>query len=171
MAYVLGFSKDVTGHIYSMRDWKWEMVRDGGKTPSASCFNTGSSKTADRAKPLIDICPDLPAFLSGVVRGETALLRGLSPRGPVRKLGVPNSEEHPDLPKSKTNWKSNWFGTIDVWIFLGREWQPTKIFYPTTETVLELQQKRDSSLSELFWVCQPCDDEESRIMMRKINAQ
>ena len=38
MAYALGFPKDVTDNIYSMRDWRWEMVRDGGKTPSAKCF-------------------------------------------------------------------------------------------------------------------------------------
>ncbi len=38
MAYALGFPKDVTDRIYSMRDWRWEMVRDGGKTPSARCF-------------------------------------------------------------------------------------------------------------------------------------
>ena len=40
MAYALGFPKDVTDRIYSMRDFRWEMVRDGGKTPSARCFNT-----------------------------------------------------------------------------------------------------------------------------------
>ncbi len=39
MAYALGFPKDVTDNIYSMRDWCWEMVRDGGKTPSAKCFD------------------------------------------------------------------------------------------------------------------------------------
>ena len=39
MAYALGFPKDVTDLITSMRDWRWEMVRDGGKAPSARCFN------------------------------------------------------------------------------------------------------------------------------------
>jgi hypothetical protein len=39
MAYVFGFPKDVTDLISGMRDWRWEMVRDGGKTPSASCMN------------------------------------------------------------------------------------------------------------------------------------
>ena len=39
MAYALGFPKDVTNAIMGMRDWRWEMVRDGGKTPSASCVN------------------------------------------------------------------------------------------------------------------------------------
>ena len=39
MAYVFGFPKDVTDLISGMRDWRWEMVRDGGKTPSASCIN------------------------------------------------------------------------------------------------------------------------------------
>jgi hypothetical protein len=39
MAFALGFPKDVTDRIYSMRDWRWEMVREGGKTPSRSCFD------------------------------------------------------------------------------------------------------------------------------------
>ena len=39
MAYALGFPKDVTNLLMGMRNWRWEMVRDGGKTPSASCFN------------------------------------------------------------------------------------------------------------------------------------
>ena len=38
MAYALGFPKDVTDAIMGMRDWHWEMVRGGGKTPSASCL-------------------------------------------------------------------------------------------------------------------------------------
>jgi len=42
MAYAFGFPRDVTDAIYSMRDWRWEMVRDGGKTPSARCFTTKS---------------------------------------------------------------------------------------------------------------------------------
>ena len=41
MAYALGFTKDVTDLISDMRDWRWEMVRDGGKTPSAGCFSPG----------------------------------------------------------------------------------------------------------------------------------
>ena len=39
MAYAFGFPKDVTDRISEMRDWRWEMVRSGGKTPSASCLN------------------------------------------------------------------------------------------------------------------------------------
>jgi len=42
MAYALGFPKDVTDCIMGMRDFRWEMVRDGGKTPSASCLNRPS---------------------------------------------------------------------------------------------------------------------------------
>ena len=39
MAFAFGFPEDVTDLIYSMRDWRWEKVRDGGKTPSARCFD------------------------------------------------------------------------------------------------------------------------------------
>ena len=44
MAYVFGFPPDVTALIYSMRDWRWEMVRQFGKAPSALCFNTSQSR-------------------------------------------------------------------------------------------------------------------------------
>ena len=39
MAYALGFPKDVTDCIMGMRDFRWEMVRGGGKTPSRQCFD------------------------------------------------------------------------------------------------------------------------------------
>ena len=39
MAFALGFPKDVTDCIMGMRDFRWELVRHGGKTPSASCLN------------------------------------------------------------------------------------------------------------------------------------
>ena len=39
MAYALQLPRGVTDLIYSMRDWRWEMAKNGGKTPSASCFN------------------------------------------------------------------------------------------------------------------------------------
>jgi len=57
MAYAFGFPRDVTDLIYSMRDWRWEMVRAGGKTPSARCFNVNramyDNSEAARARPSI----------------------------------------------------------------------------------------------------------------------
>ena len=38
MAYALKFPPDVTDIIMSMRDWRYEMVKVGGKTPSARCL-------------------------------------------------------------------------------------------------------------------------------------
>ena len=38
MAYALRLPKDVTDLIISMRDWRYELVRAGGKTPSAQCM-------------------------------------------------------------------------------------------------------------------------------------
>ena len=43
MAYAFRFPPDVTDLIYSMHSWqkwRWEMVREVGKAPSALCFNT-----------------------------------------------------------------------------------------------------------------------------------
>ena len=36
MAYVFGFSREVTELINSYWDWRYRLVRGGGKTPSAS---------------------------------------------------------------------------------------------------------------------------------------
>jgi hypothetical protein len=41
MAYALGFPKDVTELLYSLRDWRWEIVRKNGGTPSRLCFEIG----------------------------------------------------------------------------------------------------------------------------------
>ena len=38
MAYVFGFSKDVTEIIYSMRDFRYEEIKKSGGTPSRLCF-------------------------------------------------------------------------------------------------------------------------------------
>ena len=55
MAFAFGFPQDVTDLMYSMRDWRWEMVRNGGKTPSAQCFNIGVPGIRDNPydKPLL----------------------------------------------------------------------------------------------------------------------
>ena len=39
MAYALNFPKDVTKIIYSMRDFRYEAVRENGGTPSKLCFS------------------------------------------------------------------------------------------------------------------------------------
>ena len=54
MAFAFGFPRDVTDLLYSLRDWRWEMVRNGGKTPSARCFNIGAPGWDDpHDKPLL----------------------------------------------------------------------------------------------------------------------
>ena len=55
MAFAFGFPQDVTDLVYSMRDWRLEMVRDGGKAPSARCFNIGAPGYPDNPydKPLL----------------------------------------------------------------------------------------------------------------------
>ena len=185
MAYALGFPKDVTERIYSMRDWTWEKIKRGGKTRSARCFHTDpiDLNTADRDKPLITTFRDMPTFMSGRPYG----VMGQPTRGPIRKAYVPSCEEHPDrqwqpmsLEDEVDYNQGRWLGTIDVWRYMGTSrqingqvfpnWDCVEEFNPTGEEVDALQDKMDSSLSKLFWVCQPCDDEESREMMRRINA-
>ena len=51
MAFAFGFPQDVTDLVYSMRDWRLEMVRDGGKAPSARCFNIDIPRSNDDKYP------------------------------------------------------------------------------------------------------------------------
>jgi len=50
MAYAFGFPRDVTDLIYSMRDWRWEMVRANGGTPSRLCFEIGGPVTQNKPR-------------------------------------------------------------------------------------------------------------------------
>ena len=80
MAYALRFPEDVTSLIYSMRDFRWEMVRDGSKTPSARCFRV-DELPADDEYDMVHIGPSTnwPEYY-----GSGGL------------LNIPNCEQHPD---------------------------------------------------------------------------
>jgi hypothetical protein len=61
MAYALKFPRDVTDIIMSMRDWRYEMVLAGGKTPSARCMPEPlperQGRGAERHHKPWEICP------------------------------------------------------------------------------------------------------------------
>ena len=146
MAYALGFPKDVTDCIYSMRDWRWEMVRDGGKTPSADCFTTRfDQETSDKKKPCIEPCHDLPTFISTPYFNPLRLSSGLN---------VPKCEERPD----RTYWfnppPDKWEGSIDVWEFDDQyqDWGQTTVMTPTHSEI----RTRVGKPEDLWWQCEQC---------------
>ena len=51
MAYALGFPRDITEIIMSMRDWRYEQVRAKGGTPRARCVPKLMSLVAMTRKP------------------------------------------------------------------------------------------------------------------------
>ena len=93
MAYALGFPKDVTDAIMGMRDWRWEMVRDGGKTPSASCVNICPLYELYR-KPMTHRMDTDKEYIAFIHMPEFQLLGTRC---------VPDSELHPDT-------QSQWWG-------------------------------------------------------------
>jgi hypothetical protein len=107
MAYVLGFPKDVTDLISGMRDWRWEMVRDGGKTPSASCVNP---------------CPPHgigEAITTNMEPGKEYLTTCCMPEfSSWGTYCVPHYEFHPDSFGAFPSWGIGAGTTIKLWKFI-----------------------------------------------------
>jgi len=178
MAYALGFPKDVTDRIYSMRDFRWEMVRDGGKTPSASCFEMDPpckdwepgwdiTQNMVPGKSYIIPCPQLPQYHAGGQYGSDTL-----------RINVSNCEEHPDkvCPWFRdTEFRyEKWCGSINVWehtptghtpngrVSRGSAFTVVKSFRPSVPRTPSHSTWSDGSThsrnkpADLFWQCEPC---------------
>ena len=150
MAYVFGFPKDVTDLISGMRDWRWEMVRDGGKTPSASCVN-----------------PCLKRGRGGVVTtymepGKEYLTTCCMPE--FYSWGtycVPHWEYQPGSRGSiPSSWGAPARCTVDLWKFVSipsqfrygnerHEWKVIHTWSPYTTPGV--------AVSELWFQCEPCE--------------
>ena len=82
MAYVFGFPQEITGNIYSMRDWCWETVRDAGGTPSARCFS-GDLDTSRVMHPRV-VYADIETFSNNPRQTMTvSMLRGSNGEVPI----------------------------------------------------------------------------------------
>ncbi len=158
MAFAFSFPRDVTDLIYSMRDWRWEMVRDGGKTPSARRVNgkptnipLGEPLTARmiQGKEYVIPCPELPSYFA--CGGSCGISRTM----------VPNCEEHPD------NRMYGFFGHSGRWNFSINVWKYTSVGYfgrPGWEIINEFRPYNHDDLrpnaAELFertqYECEPC---------------
>ena len=152
MAYAFGLPKDVTERIYSMRDWRLEKVKAKGGTRLSREVMVWRDPTA-------------PFYFNNHDMGERA--KWLYTRRDY-------------LRDYEPNWSVWWSGRSGVGFFeiqdavvIGRASRPY-----TFESQTESKNKKlnipacckDLSRPVDHFVCQPCDDEESRIMMGRINA-
>ena len=152
MAYAFGFPKDVTDRIYSMRDWRLEEVK---------------AKRGTKLSREIRVWHDPPP--------------------PFYFNNLDLAEQATERPNYSYNWKPSGVRVSGNMIGVGffqYEYQDEARIARTTrpynfESYTESKDKKlniRASCKELskpvdHFVCQPCDDEESRIMMRRINAQ
>ncbi len=133
MAFAFRYPCDITDLIYSMRDWRWEMVRDGGKTPSARCVN-GKPANIPEWEPLTDHmtqdkdyvipCPTLPCYTMHCYALGCCV------------TNAPNCEEHPDKRMY------GFFGKNDRWDFSINVWKYTSVGYhgsPGWEVIKEFR--------------------------------
>ena len=167
MAYAFGFPKDVTDRIYSMRDWRLEEV----KAKRGTKLSREISVWHD---------PPPPFYFNNLDLAEQAASNSLRPGyGYTWKqsgVEIPGISWLPPHVRVSGN-------MIGVGFFqyeyenearIGRATRPYNF-----ESYTESKDKKlniRASGKELskpidHFVCQPCDDEESRIMMRRINAQ
>jgi hypothetical protein len=147
MAYAFGFPKDVTDRIYSMRDWRLEEVK---------------AKRGTKLSREIRVWHDPPPPLY------------------FNKLDLAEQAKYGNYDWSGVRVSGNMIGVG----FFQYEYQDEARIARATrpynfESYTESKDKKlniRASCKELskpvdHFVCQPCDDEESRIMMRRINAQ
>ena len=137
MAYAFRFPRDVTDIIYQMRDWRWEMIRAGGKTPSARCFNVNPGLwdiEAARARPTI--C------------AETLPYYYIESDSEEKDFGKPVCGPLLVNPKSEI--------TIDIYnpakFFRLRDWAGE-----TPEKLRRLQKHDESRIKETWFQCEPCE--------------
>ena len=151
MAYALGFPKDVTERIYSMRDWRLEGVKAKGGTRLSR-------------EVMVWRDPPPPFYFNSSVD--------------EREIRLDTRDYTLDY---EPNWSVWWSGRSGVGFFeyedararIGRASLPY-----TFESYTESKNKKlniracckDLSRPVDHFVCQSCDDEESGAMMRRINA-
>ena len=144
MAYSLGFPKDVTDCIMGMRDWRWEMVRDGGKTPSASCLNWHTN--------------DMWKWFG--YKGPTL---GIVPRIGMPYYAVESDREDSDYGEIVLNPKGSW--NADMWgkaIRIER-YNPCRSFTlrgsggESPPKFVEFQIQDERRIHDMVFQCEPCE--------------
>ena len=137
MAFAFGFPQDVTDLIYSMRDWRWEMVRDGGKAPSARCFN---------AEPLSCLYVDTQ---------PRVWTRG------IPQVGIESDDEDEDFGQIyNTDHSLAWFNDVVIRIHDLGAWKFWSVTLREqgrkTNSFQRLQKQNERRINEMRFQCEPC---------------
>ncbi len=139
MAYVFGLPASVTDLIYSMRDWRWEMVRDGFPTPSAMCFEPmdefGYPWDAPTASPSFIWLERPPEYIAEFDYG----------RWRYHSLGVKRSAK---IYVHDKNWDS---------VQLSETSYSCPCIELPNQNLEKLQEKLEAATAELWWQCEPCE--------------
>ncbi len=161
MAYALGLPKDVTDRIYSMRDWRWEMVRDGGKTPSAKCFRCNIPFWDDVLEELEQ--PAIGAWhqqeFEVMTDSEDSELGQHGQRGfggEVLELGGWPNDVYIDVfdpARRIAHMIGNWPTRRERGI---RRFELQKNGGKQPRKLKALQKKQETSTAEMWWQCEPC---------------
>ena len=149
MAYALGFPKDVTDCIMGMRDFRWEMVRDGGETPSASCLNRPPPH--GMADPVT----------TNMVPGKEYITTICMPEFMLDCFScIPQSEYHPyGRHIGYSPWGQQAPTMIHTWMDVpgfrpsrGRSWEVSHTWTPSRPST----PPRVADVAELWWQCDSC---------------
>ena len=149
MAFAFGFPQDVTELIYSMRDWRWELVRNGVKTPSASCFSTERLSFPDAltqprvwpsSLPVVYIESDEEAFDFGEICNTDDSLQS------VNKVQILVQDPLAGISgyQTYTLREQNRSGRVTL---QGR----------TPAKLQRLQEKREKHIQDMWFQCEPCE--------------
>ena len=133
MAYAFGFPASVTDLIYSMRDWRWERVRDGVPTPSAMCFEPMDE---------FGIPWDVPTFSTSWIelrRAPEYWAEFVYGRWRCHQAHVNRNRAR--IYVYDGCWESD---------------DPPCIELPN-QNLEKLQEKLEAATAELWWQCEPCE--------------
>jgi hypothetical protein len=144
MAYALGFPRDVTDLIYSMRDWRGEMVRASGGTPSRLCFEIGVwpvSQEKPRLRPIGMPYYEVQSDNEDPEYGEVVLDLW------SREGGYVQIERHSLQPE--------WIGGISYSNFKSFRLRESR--GRVSGKFLRLQKQNDLHVQQMWFQCEPCE--------------
>ena len=139
MAFAFWLPQDVADLIYPMRNWRWEMVRDGGKTPSARCF---------------DACPQSCDYIGEQPRVWAYGLPvvGVESDGDAIDYGELYNTDHGPSFLSDVRVIVHDRGAMRFWCFSLRDNGGR-----TPAKFQRLQKRHDRRIKETWWQCEPCE--------------
>jgi hypothetical protein len=138
MAYALGFPRDVTDLIYSMRDWRWEKVRKDGGTPSRLCFEIGPLPWQDGKPWLLALYVPYYTFESNSEEPDNGRV-------------VLDHWNRDELASARIE-RSDIGNTLDIFVL-----SEPRVYGGVPPKLQGLQKKNDRRVEETWFQCEPCE--------------